>query len=77
MNGFKLGQRVRIVAGSYRSEINGMTGTVIKLFRIRSGKASRAWIQTDAELPKRFRYFSSDDPRRNHMKVYDYEVEPA
>lgn len=72
MNGFRNYQRIRITAHGSFPELNGRTATVVR--RLMS-TAHEAWVCVDGELEERFRCFPADDPRGNHIKVYDDEVE--
>lgn len=69
---FRTGQRLRIVEHGSRPELNGMTGTVVRLLR---STTHEAWTHMDADVPTSCKSFPPGDPRTNNLCLYDDEVE--
>lgn len=74
INRFRNGMRVKVVAHSSFPELNGFTGTVVRLL---ISTSEEAWVKTDQDLPENRRCFPADDEygRGNHIKFYFDELD--
>lgn len=69
---FKTGMRVRFTVDRPPAQLQGKTGTVVRLLmRARD----EAWVEMDEDLHPSVQSFRSGDPRARHILVFDDEVE--
>lgn len=69
---FKTGMRVRFTVDRPPAQLQGKTGTVVRLLMRASDEA---WVEMDEDLHPSEQRFPSDDPRARHICVFDDEVE--
>lgn len=71
MKTFRNGQRIKVTDHGGRSDMNGLTGIVVRVKR----RGDSAWIKSDTPLSAKQRQFPADDDRCDHFDVYADECE--
>jgi len=71
MNGFRDGQRVRVVGTGH--PVYGKTGVVVHLLHA----DGYAWVRMDEPVPTENAVFGDDDPRRDNVLLHPHDCETA